>query len=178
MAFIDELTKRMNEAKQAAQKAAEIARIQHQVSLKQDEFDSMFKEIGQLYYDCFKCGEAPGEALAARCAKVDSLAAEIEGLKLKLDDLKNIRRCTACGSVQNTESKFCANCGAKLEERVVEEPVVECAEPAEEPNQESDKSVFISWPEAEEKAEEPAEEIIEESKEESEESQSEETETN
>jgi len=163
MAFLDELTKRMNGAKQTAQKAAEIARLQRQVNLKQDEFDELFREIGQLYYTCFKRGEQPGEDMAGRCGKVDSLAAEIEGLKLKLDDLKEIRRCTACGSVQNNTSRFCANCGAKLEERVVEEPAETAAESKEAPEEESDKSVFISWPEAEEKAEEPAEEQTEES---------------
>lgn len=161
MAFLDELTKRVNDAKATAQKAAEIARLQRQVNIKQDEFDELFREIGQLYYTCFKRGEQPGEEMAERCARVDSLAAEIEGLKLKLDDLKNIRRCTACGSVQNTNSKFCANCGAKLEERTVEEPVVEPEQPAEEPAEAEDKEVFISWPEAGEKAEENAEEQAE-----------------
>lgn len=166
MAFLDELTKRVNDAKATAQKAADIARLQRQVNIKQDEFDDLFKEIGQLYYNYFKRGEQPGDEMAERCARVDSLAAEIEGLKLKLDDLKNIRRCTACGSVQNNTSRFCANCGAKLEERVVEEPAeapAEAAEPAEETN---GKEVFISWPEAEEKVEEPAEEQAEESSEE------------
>lgn len=163
MAFFDELTKRMNGAKQTAQKAAEIARLQRQVNIKQDEFDDLFKEIGQLYYTCFKRGEQPGEEMAARCTRVDSLAAEIEGLKLKLDDLKEIRRCTACGSVQHTESKFCANCGAKLEERpVAEEPAEAPEEPAKQPEEDSDKNVFISWPEAGEKAEEAAEEQAEE----------------
>ena len=37
-------------------------------------------------------------------------------------DLKEIRRCTACGSIQHNDSKFCANCGEKLEVRVAEEP--------------------------------------------------------
>ena len=163
MAFLDELTKRVNDAKATAQKAAEIARLQRQVNIKQDEFDDLFQEIGQLYYTCFKRGEQPAEEMAERCARVDSLAAEIEGLKLKLDDLKNIRRCTACGSVQNNTSKFCANCGAKLEERTVEEPAEESEEAAEPAEETSDKEVFISWPEAEEKAEEPAEEQAEES---------------
>ena len=161
MAFLDELTKRINDAKSTAQKAADIARLQRQVNIKQDEFDDLFKEIGQLYYDYFKRGEQPAEEMAERCARVDSLAAEIEGLKLKLDDLKNIRRCTACGSVQNTNSKFCADCGAKLEERVVKEPVVEPEQPEAAPEEDEEKDVFISWPEAEEKAEEPAEEATE-----------------
>ena len=129
MAFFDELKKQMSGVAAGAQKAAEIARLQRQVNLKQEEFDELFKEIGQLYYICHKRGEQPGEEMDGKCAKVDSLAAEIEGLKLKLDDIKQIRRCTACGSVQHNESKFCANCGAKLEERVVREPEEAPAQP-------------------------------------------------
>ena len=159
MAFFDELSKRMKGVAQTAEKTAEIAKLQRQVSLKQDEFDELFKEIGQLYYTCHKRGEQPGEEMDGRCARVDSLAAEIEGLKLKLDDLRQIRRCPGCGSVQHTESKFCANCGAKLEERVVveEEPAEAPAEPAEEAQEEAGKSVYINWPETGEKAEEGAE---------------------
>ena len=158
MAFLDELSKRVNSAKQTAQKAAEIARLQRQVNIKQNEFDEVFKEIGQLYSNCFKRGEQPSEEMNVRCARVDGLAAEIEGLKLKLDDLKEIRRCTACGSVQNNNSKFCAECGAKLEERVVEEPAEAPEAPENQAEESDDKTVFISWPEAEEKPEEPTEE--------------------
>jgi len=159
MAFFDELSKRMSGVKQSAQKAAEIAQLQRQVNLKQDEFDALFREIGQLYYTCHKRGEQPGEEMDARCSRVDSLAAEIEGLNLKLDDLKQIRRCPGCGSVQNSESKFCANCGAKLEERVVEEEPAEA--PAQEPQEEAGKGVYINWPEPEEKADQSAEEAEE-----------------
>lgn len=153
MAFFDELSKRMTGVAQSAQKATEIARLQRQVNLKQDEFDALFREIGQMYYDCHKRGEQPGEAMNVRCDRVDSLAAEIEGLKLKVDDLKEIRRCAACGSVQHVESKFCANCGAKLEPTAAQ-PVEEPEAPEEPCKPEEEKSVYINWPEAEKKADE------------------------
>ncbi len=158
MAFFDEINKRMSGLAQSAQKAAEIARLQRQVNLKQDEFDALFREIGQLYYTYHKRGEQPGAELSERCGRVDGLAAEIEGLKLKLDELKDIRRCAACGSIQHGDNRFCGTCGAKLAERPVEEePAEEPAEAAEEPQEDAGKSVYINWPEAGEKAEEPAE---------------------
>ncbi len=171
MAFFDELKKQVSGVAQNAQKAAEIARIQRLVNLKQDEFDALFAEIGQLYYGCVKRGEQPGEEMESRCARVDSIAAEIEGLKLKLDDLKQIRRCSKCGSIQNNESRFCAACGNKLEERVIHEdapaeaPAAEASAAETEVDDfknavreelkkefgtdESGKGVFISWPETE-----------------------------
>ena len=167
MAFFDELKKQMSGVAQSAQKVTEIARLQRQINLKQAEFDNLFKEIGQLYYTCHKRGEQPAEEMNSRCAKVDSLAAEIEGLKLKLDDIRQIRRCTACGSTQNNESKFCSNCGAKLEERVApaeeetESPAVSVQE-EEETASDVVRSVFINWPETSAKYEAPAEEEAEE----------------
>ena len=155
MAFLDELSKRVSGVAQSAQKTAEIARLQRQVSLKQDEFEGLFANIGQLYYNCHKRGVAPDEAMDSLCERVDSLAAEIEGLKLKLDDLKQIRRCASCGSVQNNISRFCANCGARLEVFQSAEETAPEAKP-EASDDTSGRSVYINWPEAEEKSEEPA----------------------
>lgn len=165
MAFFDELTKRMNGVAQTAQKTAEIARLQRQVTVKQTEFDGLFTEIGQLYYACFKRGVEPDETMAALCGKVTNLAAEIEGLKLKLDDLRQIRRCPGCGSVQNNTSRFCANCGAKLEELPAEpeETGEASAEPAEAPNEEPGKNVYINWPETSETAEEASDDSTDDS---------------
>ena len=179
MAFFDEIKKQMSGVAQSAQKAAEIARLQHQVNVKQNEFDAIFAEIGQLYYDARKLGTQKTEEMDSLCARVDALAAEIEGLKLKLDELRQIRRCTVCGSVQNNESRFCASCGAKLPERVIKEEAPAAA-PAEEEEvddfkaavqeelkkeygtDDSGKTVYINWPETEKTEEEapaaPAEE--------------------
>ena len=175
MAFFDDFKKQMSGVAQSAQKVAEIARIQHLVNVKQNEFTALFAEIGELYYACQKRGEQPGENMTERCARVDALAAEIETLKLKLDELKQIRRCTQCGSVQNNNSRFCASCGAKLEERVVREEKPAEAEAAAddddfknavreevekelnaEANAEANKEVYINWPETEKTDDEPA----------------------
>lgn len=160
MAFFDELSKRMNGVAQTAQKTAEIARLQRQVNQKQEEFDGLFAEIGKLYYSCHKRGVQPDDTMDALCGKIDSLAAEIEGLKLKLDDLKQIRRCPSCGSVQNNTSRFCANCGNKLE--IYEAPRKEPEEQPEETPEQAEsagditKNVFIDWPDPEENAGEEA----------------------
>lgn len=165
MAFFDELNKRINGLTQSAQKTADIARLQRQVNLKQDEFGALFTEIGKLYYDYRQRGVQPAEAMDVLCDKVDALAAEITGLKLKLDDMREIRRCPKCGSVQNNTNRFCANCGTQLEVSAPEEeaPAEEAApETCEEPQEEADKGVYINWPEASKQPSEEAEEAAEE----------------
>ncbi len=159
MAFFDEISKRMNGVAQTAQKTAEIARLQRQINSEENEFYELFAEIGKLYYNCRQRSVAPGETMDQLCDRVDALAQHIEQMKLKLDEIKQIRRCQSCGSVQNSASRFCANCGARLEERTpapADEPV-EPAAPAEEPA----KSVYINWPGSSEAAQEAPQEAQE-----------------
>lgn len=160
MAFFDELNKRMNTLAQSAQKTADIARLQRRINLKQDEFDALFTEIGKLYYTCRQRGVQPDDQMDTLCDRVDALTAEISGLKLKLDDMREIRRCPNCGSTQNTASRFCANCGTQLEMPASEEEETAEAAPetAEEPQEEANKNVYINWPDASQQPEEEAEE--------------------
>lgn len=162
MAFFDELNKRINGMTQSVQKTADIARMQRQVTLKQDEFGALFGEIGKLYYDCRQRGVQPTEALNALCDRVDALAAEISGMKLKLDDLREIRRCPGCGSVQNNTNRFCANCGAQLEvaASAEEAPAAPEKPSSAEAAEETDKGVYINWPDASEQTAEPASETV------------------
>ena len=165
MALFDEISKRVNGMAQSAQKAAEIARVQRLVNLKQDEFEHLYSEIGKLYYSARKSGDNVDSELSTLCERVDSIKAELDGLNLKLDDLKQIRRCSRCGSIQSNENRYCSACGEKLSERVIPaqdtvvqdapaQPVAPTQEAEEQtihlvdlakPN-ESDKTVYIRWP--------------------------------
>jgi len=157
MAFFDEISKRVNSVTQNAQKAAEIVRIQRQISLKQGEYSKLFAEIGKLYYSAYQNGTAVEDELANLCARLDALNAEIDGLNLKLDDVKQIRRCPKCGNVQESDNRFCAFCGEKLPERVIpaQDPEIVMQDAPAQPEapvvteDDFNKSVQILWPEAE-----------------------------
>ena len=153
MAFFDELGKKMSDVAQSAQKTAEIARLQRQVNLKQDDFDALFAQIGRLYYSCHQRGVQPAEEMDQLCGKVDALAAEIQGLKLKLDDLRHIHRCPGCGAIQHSANRFCANCGARLEDDSIPEEAPQSAESAPETSSEdAGRTVYIRWPNGGEEA--------------------------
>ena len=149
MAFFDDIGKSINNMTQSARKAADVARIQHQISQKQAEFDSFYHQIGQLYYSCHQRGLQPDESIEALCDRVTATAQEIEKLRLEIDKLRNVRRCPVCGNQTDRESKFCNKCGAKLEVRPAkpEKP----AEPEESEAAAEDapeKDVYINWPDA------------------------------
>lgn len=175
MAFLDELNKRVNGLAQSAQKTAEVAKLQHQISQKQAEFDSLYHQIGQMYYACRQRGVQPDDSIDTLCDRVTAAAQEIEVIRGKIDEIRNVARCAACGKEVSRDARFCPNCGAKIEQKQAEPAPAEEA-PAEETPAEAEaeapaeekKSVVISWPEtnAEEKAEETAEETAEDKTEE------------
>lgn len=148
MAFFDDIGKSINNMTQSARKAADVAKIQHQISQKQAEFDSLYHQIGQLYYTCHQRGLEPDESITTLCDRVTATAQEIDKLKVEIDKIRNVRRCPVCGNVTDFNSKFCNNCGAKLELEP-EKPVESAPEP-EQPAEEAapEKDVYINWPEA------------------------------
>ena len=83
MAFFDDFSKHMDKIKKGAQKTAELARMQHQVAVKQSDFEKLFGEIGKLYYSERQRGVQPDATMDELCDKVDALAVEINGLKKK-----------------------------------------------------------------------------------------------
>ena len=158
MAFFDEFSKRINGIYQSAQKTTEAAKIQHQISQKQAEFDSLYHQIGQLYYSCRQRGIQPEESIDTLCDRVTALAQEIDKLRVKIDEINGVCRCPVCGNTVESDAQFCSKCGAKLEVKKPEKPA-EPEQPAEEeaPAEEEKPDVYINWPEANPEVEEPAE---------------------
>jgi len=183
MAFFNEIGKRISGVAQSTQKAAEIARLQRLATAKKNETTSLMAQIGKQYYEAYRAGEDAEDALKALCGRIDALHTEIDHLGIKLDELRQIRRCAHCGSVQNNDNRYCSSCGEKLVERTAPaEEVVMQAGPAqpETPAHEEDtdalnttlefdqlignsdlsfpdelnKDVFIRWPAPEEESDE------------------------
>ena len=163
MAFFDELSKKAGSIAASAQKTANVAKIQHQISQKQSEFDALYHQIGQIYYSCRQRGVQPDATMDELCDKVDALAVEISDLKKKIDDLRQVNRCPECGAEQPSANAFCSACGAKLPEKKKEEPV---KAPEETPAEEESRDVYIKWPDGSVKEEEKTEETAEEASEE------------
>ncbi len=82
---------------------------------KEQEIKRVMREIGNMMYDAYKNGEeADAEKLAEKCILLDDYFAEIEDIKDKLNEIKNVVECPACGEKVKDNHNFCPKCGEKL----------------------------------------------------------------
>ena len=150
MAFFQSLGKQLAGAAQTVSKrtgeAAEIGRLNGKLQGIREDIDAMYTQVGKAFY---ATRQAQGEHEAARkfCEKIDELQGEIARIQIRIDKVKQQRRCPECGGIQPTQSKFCASCGTKLPE---EKPPVIQPEQAEaitdDEVEKSDVEVEINWP--------------------------------
>ncbi len=118
------------------------AKLTLEIKSREGAIHKMYNELGMAYYQDHKCDEA--SEYADRLTAINAAFEEIAELKASIDEIRGIKRCPCCGEIVSAAARFCASCGERCEEEVVEAEVVEeevaeepccCAEeaPAEEP---------------------------------------------
>ncbi|GAA6491116.1 MAG TPA: zinc-ribbon domain-containing protein [Candidatus Bariatricus faecipullorum] len=125
MAFLDELDKKISQFGQGAiQKTKDVSesmRISTAIREEQAKQQALFRKIGEYYYHVMG-SQAAGEVLSW-CREIDASREQEAALKDKLQVLKGVIICPACGAEIAANSSFCNNCGAKIEQRRPEQPV-------------------------------------------------------
>ena len=89
---------------------------------KEQEIKNVFRQLGSIVYDAYKEGAEPdAEKVADQCLLLDKYFAEIDEIKEKLSEIKNLQICPDCGEKVKAEHSFCPKCGKKLEKETTEE---------------------------------------------------------
>ena len=119
---------------QKAKEVSEIAKLKMDIHTKEDFVEKQFAILGRAYYDANKDDVCEKDAEQFRVIK--EAMDEIERMNQQMLDIQGVVLCPNCGKKSPVGTCFCSDCGAKLEDVVVdaevvsEEPVVE--EPAAE----------------------------------------------
>jgi len=103
-------------AANAAKKSSnlvEITKINMTISGEEDKIKAVYAEIGALLQKKHESGEEVSEDLLPYCKQIDDINANIEDLRNKIIELKNVVICTGCGAELSTEITFCPKCGTK-----------------------------------------------------------------
>lgn len=130
MAMFDSLKDTLNKSVAAvsvkSETLVESSRIKSAISNAQKRIDGELNALGIKFYNSWKSGQASIEAFAEDFARIQGLEKEIEGLKVRLDQIKaeedkilgaaqkpaagNVF-CTNCGKALPAGTRFCDNCG-------------------------------------------------------------------
>ncbi len=134
MAFFDKITAAAKSAKESANTAIEVGKLNMKIKGENDSIEQFKGQIGDLLWAQYQEGEVTDPRIIALCESIAAANANIEELQQQIEVLKAPaapveeeeepveeesqpvleRHCTQCGAVVPEESKFCSNCGAQL----------------------------------------------------------------
>lgn len=133
MAFFDKITAAAKSAKESANTAIEVGKLNMKIKGENDSIEQFKGQIGDLLWAQYLEGEVTDPRIIALCESIAAANANIEALQQQIEELKAPaapaeeeepeeeepqpvleRHCTQCGAVVAEESKFCSNCGSQL----------------------------------------------------------------
>ncbi len=92
----------------------EITKLNLAVNEAEAKIEKMFKNAGVLCYRDFENGVEVSEDIKLIMEDVDAKYKEIEALKARINEIKSVVTCPACGGNNTADAKFCNSCGANI----------------------------------------------------------------
>ena len=119
MEIIDNMRKKVRDATLSALKASsdliEISKINMAINSEEQKIKSLMFEMGREVYESYKQGEAVDAELAEMCEEIARAEMDIEDMKLKILEIKNLKRCSGCSAEIDEDYAYCPKCGKKVE---------------------------------------------------------------
>lgn len=115
MGFFSDITKKTSEA---TGKIAKETKLKLKISENKSKIEDIYEEIGKKVYEKHIREEAIDikKDLEEECAKIDTLAKEIESARLEILELNKKTLCKKCAAEVEQEATFCPKCGERLSE--------------------------------------------------------------
>ena len=132
MAFFDKIAAAAKSAKESANTAIEVGKLNMKIKSENDSIEQFKCQIGDLLWAQFQEGTVTDPQVIALCESIVAANASIEALQQQIEILKTPeepeeeelpaeeepqpileRHCAQCGAVVAEEVKFCSNCGAQ-----------------------------------------------------------------
>ncbi len=113
MSFLENIGKAAQAAAKKSSELVEITKLNMNINSEEDKIQKQYTQIGKLIYDKFKAGGNIDEEFLASCETIRTHEQNINNLKEKILETKNLRVCSGCGAEIDKNSMFCAKCGTK-----------------------------------------------------------------
>lgn len=134
MSVLDNITRKVTDtAKAAAKKSSsvvEVTKLNMNINVEEDKIRKLYAEMGkQLYEEYSEGGNIEGKLLE-KCMRIDEIIANIDEMREKILELKNVKACPNCGIILDIDMEYCHKCGRKQE--VTEPKALETQEVSDE----------------------------------------------
>lgn len=136
MAFLDKLNSIAKNVGDKANDTFEITKLNAKIVSEKSAITDLYKKLGEYYYEKHARGEAVSPdaeelfaAIDASNRNIEEARAQIEAIKADpaapivvvpeatvQDETQQGAVCPSCGSINGVETKFCSQCGTKLEQ--------------------------------------------------------------
>lgn len=118
MAMFDNIGRKLGDlAQNAAKKSSEmveVTKLNINIKSEEDSINQLFSEIGKYCLIKYEAGNENDNSIIELCEKIKGNKANINILKDKINEIKNVAVCEKCGSEVLRTSTFCGSCGAKV----------------------------------------------------------------
>lgn len=133
MDFLNKLTKKASETYQVTKektvKFSEEMKLKGKINDAKNKITDLYEEIGQCVYNQYKTNTEEGkEDISAKCEEILKQFDEISKIEADILALKEVKKCTECGTEINKNDEFCSKCGKeqpkeeKVEVKIEAEP--------------------------------------------------------
>lgn len=115
--FEDVVSKAKCVAETAGKKTSdfiEVTRLKIQAAEIEKDISSILEGLGRLIYDSRKAEEDVSPLIDDCIAKVDERTSELNEVRKKIDEFKDLVRCKNCGVMNPDDAVYCKKCGEKL----------------------------------------------------------------
>ncbi len=119
MSLLNNVKEKISDTAKAAVKASrelsEISKINMAIKAEEDKIKSILLELGGAVYETYLEIKPSTIDLEAKCKEITQCHKNIEDLKAKILEVKNIVVCQECKSNIERGFVYCPKCGAKIE---------------------------------------------------------------
>jgi len=107
---------------QKAKEVSEVAKLKMDIHTKEDFVEKQFAILGRAYYEVNKDNASEKDAEQFRV--ITEAMEEIKRMNQQVMDIQGVVQCPNCGKKVPAGNAFCSDCGAKMEEIIVDATVV------------------------------------------------------
>ncbi|HOV27151.1 MAG TPA: zinc ribbon domain-containing protein [Pseudobacteroides sp.] len=119
MSLINNVGKKITDAGKVAIKASgnmvQITKLNMAIKSEESKIQEYMAEIGNIIFDKYKDGKDIDPDVKNNCEEIEKCIKTIDELKLKIIDIRDLKKCPGCGNEIDKDDVYCSKCGTKSE---------------------------------------------------------------